>query len=300
MRSEGKIYRHLNDFNKLSFCAKMKNLLKIFVPMLIILFFSIHAQSGFSDKTQLSEKHNVVKVKHGYQSQFKESVNFKNSFSNNLISKIRDKSLRFKPYPLLIFILVIFSLLFIKITNPDFYRELYSHLVNSKLLITSFPLKKISLRLSNLLIDFAKLFVLSLLFFDMLNDYFSISFREIFLIITAYSFLRIVLIFVFYNIFFDKGSVNIHLSNIFIFNRLMFLVILPFVFFTIFSFPPYTLIFQWFSFALLILFVFLRTQRIFIQIKMAKNYTFFYIFLYICVFEISPYFILIKEFSQII
>lgn len=232
--------------------------------------------------------------------QFKESSDYIKSFDHNKISNLRKTNLHFHTYPFIFFLLAILVLAFIKIVSPDFFNELLNNFLVFRTRTGTPGYKKFSLRFSNILIDLFQLFMISLLIFEIINQFSEIRFSNVLLVITGIFTLKLIITITFYSIFFGNEKPNIQISNVFNFNRALFMIILPLIF--IAEFCPYQFKYPliWFSAIIVASFFLLRTILIFVQLKNAYKYNYFYIFLYVFIFEISFFFVIYKEFSEIL
>jgi hypothetical protein len=270
------------------------------ITLIISLGFLTTESFAITETVPLKSKESGIHA--SYLKQVKVSDTYLLSLKNNKISQMRDNDLRYRNYPFILFMGVTLILMFIKTSAPDYYRELLSNFSKPNYILDSYPVRRVLFRISNVFTDISELAIISLLIFKIYNDYSDtyVAFYKIVIITGGFFLIRIIIIYPFYYIFFGRNKINVHSSNIFIFNRIMFIFLLPIIFISIYSFRPYQNIFQWISLIIILSFFLYRTLRIFFQIKNTNNYNIFYIFLYICIFEISPFFVLIKEFSNII
>ena len=280
-----------------SFLYRLQNRFAFCLIVLLLAFpHFLSAENPSVTKSGLQEK---VKTANPIL-QYKESKLYLNSFENNSLSEIRKSNLQFHTYPFLAFFLIILMLAFIKISSPDFFKELMNSFMVSRAKSSSAAGKRISLRLSNIFIDCSKMLVLSLLFYEIINQFSEIRYYEVLLALSGFTLLKLLITLPFYSIFFGYEKSNIQVRNVFLFNRIMFLFILPCVFVAEFCPPDYKTAIIWFSAIIVVVFLLLRTILIFVQLKNTYNYNYFYILLYVSIFEISLFFVVYKEFSLII
>jgi hypothetical protein len=91
---------------------------------------------------------------------------------------------------------------------------------------------------------------------------------------------------------------NIHMANLFIFNRSLAVLIAPLLFIMFFIEINFQEVFIYLIAFLFISFLVFRTFRIYFQIKKENRFNYLYVFLYLCVSEISVYLIVFKEIKK--
>jgi hypothetical protein len=228
----------------------------------------------------------------------KESETYLNSLKDNQIAAKRKGSLRFMTYPYLLFLSILFLLILIKNMVPDYFKDLFSGFTHPESLLSNLSQRKISLRISNILIDLSKLAIISLLLYEYLIIYNKVEYINIIYVLGGFTIIKALISYPFYYIFFGKNKINIQVKTISLFNRILFLFILPLVIISIYTTNPVKQIIIWITALIFIIFFIIRTFSIFLQIKNYYNYNSLYIFLYICIFEISLYFVFFKHFSE--
>jgi len=197
---------------------------------------------------------------------------------------------------ILIFLLSI--ILFIVISSPEYTKDVFLSVFTFRYFLNVFHKKKYTLLINNVLLDITFLVVIFLFVFINSNTlFFEIVIEKAVLIIMASYAVILVALYIFYHIFFGNDFHNLHVRNTLIHNRISAIMITPLLFISFyldseFRFATLDII----AIILLLTFVW-RTIRIFRLLKNTSNFNSIYILLYLCVFEISPYLIIYKEFG---
>jgi len=276
--------------------------LKIPIFLLVFVFmlsFLISVHSNAANNKQLINQYPQINAATNFK-QHKESATYLNSFNDHEIAARRSGNLKFMTYPYLLFLTVLFLLILIKNVVPDYFKDLFSGFTNPESLLANLSQRKISQRISNIIIDFSKLAIISLLLYEYLINYFEIKYINIIFVLGGFTIIKSILSYPFYYIFFGKNKIHIQIKTISLYNRILFLFVLPLVIISVYTINPVKQIIMWLAVFIFIIFFMIRTFSIFLQIKNYYNYNSLYIFLYICIFEISLYFVFFKHFSEII
>jgi len=230
---------------------------------------------------------------------------------SSLFERIDSEISYFQKYPIklkankpfnqsFIFILcvfLIFIVILIRIINPEYLTDIFQGLFNSELLIDNYQRKgkRILLLINNLILEIVFITSFSMLiYFLILPEIFSSLAITIFFVSICYV-IQVLLVSIFYRVFFGTQTNNLHLLNILNYNRMIGLILTPLIFLTLFSDPPLNLILLGTIKLMLIIIIAYRLLRNFLIIKRFNAANFFYILLYLCVFEITIYLVILKE-----
>jgi hypothetical protein len=220
------------------------------------------------------------------------------SLEENSIYTLRKDDLKYKTYLYFAFIFIFFILVYIKLSSPDYLEDLFTGFLKKGHLISGYSKQKSGIGINNILLDVLFLAIISIFFYELFWENFKISYLFIVYALLFFVLFQSGLVFISYRIFFGQQNFNVHLSNIFTFNRVLGIIVTPVMFIITYLDHDYKQIALRVLLLLLASFLIIRLYRIFLQIKNLLNYSFLYIFIYICVFEISLYFILIKVFFE--
>ncbi|NLJ07866.1 MAG: DUF4271 domain-containing protein [Sphingobacteriales bacterium] len=212
--------------------------------------------------------------------------------------KPREKYNLFSTYLFFALIFMLLIVLLIRILNPDYFLNIFRNTYSTTSFLDNLSKKEAQsfLLINNIILDIIFIFSLSLFFLKLSEIRSVMGYWQIFRIITLLYLVQIMIIRIFYRVFFKRGTENVHLSQILTFNRMAGVLLIPFLILIYFASPPIN------KFAFEIIKVFLIVMILF---RLIKNYfiikkinlsNLFYVLLYLCVFEISLYFAIIKEF----
>jgi hypothetical protein len=192
------------------------------------------------------------------------------------------------------FIFFFFILLIIKFSSPEYFPDLFASFFKKNYLISRITKSKFNISINSILLDIIFISVLSFFFYMYLNSITQIEYYLIFAGVSAFSILQFLIISISYKLFFGAGIINIHLTNILISNRIIGVILAPFLFIITYL----QNIYQPIGLNLLLLFligiILIRIYRILNQLKFIHNSGFSYIIIYICTFELSVYFVCFK------
>jgi len=231
-----------------------------------------------------------VQTPFSFLKEFKTSLN-DNKFS--LITDRLDQNLT-KTNLYFAFIFFFFLLIIIKLTTPDYFTDLFSCLFKKNYLFAKSPKTKFNISINSIIIDFITLCVVSYFFYQYLYTKYEIQYYLIFGSILAFTVIQILIILFSYNLFFGSGNINIHITNLLISNRIIGIIFTPSLFVITYLNPVYQTIGLYILFFILIIILLVRIYRILNQLKIIYNFSFLFIFLYICTFELSIYFLCFK------
>jgi hypothetical protein len=225
-------------------------------------------------------------------------------FLKELRSSVNDSKLSFLTYrpnqnefkTILYFVFIFFFLilLIIKFSSPEYFPDLFSSFFKKNYLISRITKSKFNISINSILLDIISISVLSFFLYLYLNNFIQIEYYLIFAGILAFSIIQFFIISISYKLFFGADNINIHLTNLLISNRIAGVVFAPFLFVITYLqsiYQPIGLNLLLLSLAGIIM---LRIYRILQQLKFIHNSGFSYIFIYICTFELSVYFVCFK------
>ena len=197
---------------------------------------------------------------------------------------------------IVIFLLIV-GVIYIKLSSPGFFNELTQLLLKRNYLIANYNQQKINLLLNNIILDLIYVVSISYFLYFFTFDFETINFFIFILAILIFYLLQIGLVGVLFSLFFNN-SMNIHMANLFIFNRSLAVLIAPLIFIIFFIETNHQKVFIYLIATLFISFLVFRTFRIYFQIKKENRFNYLYVFLYLCVSEISVYLIVFKEIKK--
>ena len=225
-------------------------------------------------------------------------------FLKDLRSTVNDSKFSFLSYrpnqhefktPLyFIFIFFFIILLIIKFSSPEYFADLFSSLFKKNYLLSRITKSKFNISINSILLDFIFISVLSFFFYLYLYSIAQIEYYLIFGGILTFTIIQYVIILISYNLFFGSGNINIHLTNLVISNRIVGIIFAPFLFILTFVQQIYQPIGLNILLCSLVLIILIRIYRILHQLNFIYNYSFSFIIIYICTFELSVYFVCFK------
>ena len=192
------------------------------------------------------------------------------------------------------FIFFFFILIIIKLSSPEYFPDLFSSLFKKNYLLSRISKSKFNISINNILLDFIFFSVLSFFLYQYLYSDYQIEYYLIFGGLLTFTIIQFLIITIAYKLFFGTGNVNIHLTNLVISNRIIGVIFAPLLFIITYLqriYQPIGLNILLFS---LVLIIIIRIYRILYQLKFMYNYSFSFIIIYICTFELSVYFVCFK------
>lgn len=211
------------------------------------------------------------------------------------ITEIPKSILGNKTFIFSMFIILFFIIIFLKITSPEILEDLFNSIRSRKYLLTRFARGKPTLSFNHILLDMLFLLIFSLFIFSLQLKILYLSYIQIFLLITTFFLVKLLLIFLVYKIFFRQKSYNIHITNILSFDRSLGIFLTPIMFIiTFLGEHQRNISLNYLGYFIVFIFLF-RIIRMFRQLNLVYKYNLFYIFLYLCIFEFSLYIILFRE-----
>jgi hypothetical protein len=192
------------------------------------------------------------------------------------------------------FIFFFFILIIIKLSSPEYFSDLFSSLFKKNYLFSSISKSKFNISLNSLFLDFIFAAVLSYFFYQYLYSRYQTEYYIIFAGLVIFTSIQMLIIIIAYNLFFGSENVNIHLTNLLISNRIIGIIFTPLLFIITYT----NSVFQSYGLNILmgifIIIILIRIYRILNQLKIIYNFSFLFILLYICTFELSFYFVCFK------
>jgi hypothetical protein len=197
------------------------------------------------------------------------------------------------------FLVIFIIIAYFKVVKSGFMNELLFSVQKEEYIITELHRQKRASFYSKFFLDLVFIILVSVFITKFFHGSIRYNFRMILFGVLVVFFFQFVVISIFYKIFFGSRTFNIHLINLLVFNRFLAIFLSPLVFLMLYVPEPYSLYISMIIIILSLITLLIRTFRIFIQLKRVSSFNFLYIILYICVFEISLYFVIIKEFSRL-
>jgi hypothetical protein len=267
-----------------------------FLLMLLNFNCTVPVNSGISSFTT---PNNITQITLNFDFDISK-YNLKELNAENSIYSLRKIDLRYKSFLYFAFITTFLILIYIKLISPEFLEDLFNSFLKKNYLLGNYSKQGFSLRINNILLDVLFLAIISIYFYELLWPLYHFPYYLVISGLFAFITIQILIIFVFYNIFFGTEFQNIHLTNIFTFNRILGIVFTPLMFIITYLNPEWRSISLAVLLILLVAIIIFRIYRILIQLKNIFKYSFLYIIIYICVFEISLYIVLIKVFDELL
>ena len=233
-----------------------------------------------------------------FDSSLIEVLNQEKELSENFPVRLRKQDVRDHFAFFLYFILIVSAILLIFLSGSEYIRDLFMSVFSIKYFLSVFHKKKYTLLINNILLD---VIFLSLIFIMLFNYSVSAEIKpvleELVLLILLFHFSIVIVLFVFVPVFFGGSKANLHLKSVLLFNRAFSVVAAPVLFIAFYIEPEFSLYILLFIVILYLLLFIFRLFRIYFLLKKTSTYSFIYILLYLCVFEICPYIAIYKEFS---
>jgi hypothetical protein len=192
------------------------------------------------------------------------------------------------------FIFSFFILLIIKLSSPEYFPDMFSSLFKKNYLISRITKSKFNISINSILLDVVFISFLSFFAYLYLNLITTVEYYLVFAGISAFTIIQFLIISISYILFFGSGSTNIHLTNILISNRITAVIFTPFLFIITYLQNIYQPIGLNILLLILIIIIIIRIYRILNQLKFLYNYSYSFIIIYICTFELSVYFVCFK------
>ena len=193
------------------------------------------------------------------------------------------------------FLLFFIIIIYIKLASPDYLNTIYQYIMSGSFFLNEIDKSKSGYSLNNTLLDILFVLVLSIFFYEYLWDPYQLFYIEILIGVTVFYFFQVAVSFIFHYIFFATDHRNIHLLNLVLFNRSLAIAITPIIFIGTYINDPYKEYLSYFILLFIMIVYLYRIFRIFSQLKMLHSFNYLYIILYLCVFELSLYFIFIRQ-----
>lgn len=275
--------------------------------LLFILLILISSLCPLKSESQIADSNSRIKVKldsifsgfSAYSFLAKEYLSADDADENLVIFHKRHESPFSNSQVFIGFIVLFAIILFIRLASPEYFRDLFLFAINGNYLLANHHKRNDFLLINNILLDGVFIVILSVLFFNLFSGYIPLRLEELFIGITLFIVAQIVLVFISYRTFFSSAIFNIHLTNLLVFNRVLGIILTPAVFIASYLNDAYQYIFLTILFFLVVLIVVFRVFRVYFLIKRSYDFNSIYIILYLCVFEISLYLLIIREFSWI-
>jgi hypothetical protein len=266
--------------------------LTYFILTISFIFLQSYPVSSHNSTTEhsFSESHLISISSYNIIENLRSIVNeSKLSFLSN---KPNQNELKTVLYFAFIFFFII--LLIIKFSSPEYFPDLFSSLFKKNHLLSRITKTRFSISINSILLDFIYLFVVSFFFYLYLYSFARIEYYLIFAGLLGFTIIQFILINISYRLFFGSGSVNIHLTNILITNRITGIIFAPLLFIITYIHQNYQASGLNILLFLFVSIIIIRIYRILNQLKFIYDYSFSYIIIYICTFELSVYFLCFK------
>jgi len=217
-------------------------------------------------------------------------------FHGNGELKFKKNRLEDNPTLFFSFILIFSIILYTIFITPDYFRNLIFIITKQRYLIEGSTTRKMPFLVNNVILDLVFIAVTSLIIFLYQWEKAHFLYAEILLTIGGLYTIQVILSYIAYYVFFGSKYKNLHVANIVNFNRAFSWILVPVSFLIIYGFgnlkDTLFTVLLYFTLGLVVY----RMGRTYIQIKKQYSFNALYILLYLCVFELSLYFIFIKEF----
>lgn len=200
----------------------------------------------------------------------------------------------FKTYLFFAFIFAFFILLLIKLSSADYFSDLFTSFFKKNYFFSKNQKSKFNISFNSIFLDVIFFITISYFFFQYLYTRFELEYYLILGGLIFFTSFQLLIILFSYKLFFGSGNINVHLSNFVLSNRIIGIIFTPLLFIITYldrAFQPIGLNILLFT---LISIILVRIYRIFDQLKIIYNFSFLFIFLYICTFELSIYFVCFK------
>lgn len=199
------------------------------------------------------------------------------------------------PYLYWLFILLFIAVLYLKFSNPENFTATFKYMLNGRFFMDEISKAKSSYSINSAILDLLFVAILAMLFFARLWADYHYFYIEIAGVVLGVYLIQIAMVIIGHTIFFGTEQKNLHLQNILIFNRGLAIIMVPLLFIAVFSkIEIRNLLLTSGGFLIGFIYVF-RFFRILFQLKREYTFSYLYIFLYLCIFELSLYFVFIKE-----
>lgn len=274
------------------------NGLKLFISLLLIILFpGLFSQS--LNTTLDTIKTPDLKLYH-----FQKEAETTSISDNNIKLYLLYPSIPRKKYDLnntiFFFLLILFFLIIvlIKVINPDYFASIFIQTLNSDALIDNIFKRELRsvILVNNTLLDLIFVITLSMFLLKFNISENQNNFFSVIQIVVILYFIQIVITTIFYPVFFKRETPNVHLSQILVFNRAFGIILVPSLLLINYSYEPVNQLTYILLKYFLIFIILYRIIKNFIVIQRINGANLFYVLLYLCVFELSLYFVIIKEF----